>query len=126
MIVVADTSVLIDHLRDHRPATAALKLASKHGNRVSASVLSLIELWAGMLPGEDVLTRSMAATIHWIPVSIEIAERASELANQYWRSHSEVDVVDYVIAATSESLQAELWTGNVKHFPMFPGLEPPY
>jgi predicted nucleic acid-binding protein len=48
------------------------------------------------------------------------------LANQYLRSHPGVDPVDYVIAATVTQLAAKLWIRNVKHFPMFPDLEPPY
>jgi predicted nucleic acid-binding protein len=37
-----------------------------------------------------------------------------------------VDPVDYVIAATAEMLNAELWTTNVNHFPMFPDLRSAY
>jgi predicted nucleic acid-binding protein len=35
-------------------------------------------------------------------------------------------VVDYVIAATAESLHLPLWTRNVRHFPMLKGLKAPY
>ena len=38
----------------------------------------------------------------------------------------EVGLADAVIAATAESLGAELKTLNVKHFPMLKGLKPPY
>jgi predicted nucleic acid-binding protein len=55
-----------------------------------------------------------------------VAERAGMLANRYLRSHPGVDPVDYVIAATAQHLGAELWTRNLKHFPMFPGLSAPY
>ncbi|MGH9000661.1 MAG: type II toxin-antitoxin system VapC family toxin, partial [Acidimicrobiia bacterium] len=33
---------------------------------------------------------------------------------------------DFLIAATSSLLDAELLTTNVRHFPMFPKLAPPY
>jgi predicted nucleic acid-binding protein len=55
-----------------------------------------------------------------------MSERAGMLANRYLRSHPGVDPVDYVVAATAQHLGAELWTRNLKHFPMFPGLSTPY
>jgi predicted nucleic acid-binding protein len=64
--------------------------------------------------------------IEWIPVDDALAERAGRLANSYLRSHPGIGAVDYVIAATAERLAADLWTSNVRHFPMFPGLQPPY
>jgi len=54
------------------------------------------------------------------------SKAGERLANQYLRSHPDVDSVDYVIAATAQHLGAELWTRNLKHFPMFPGLSAPY
>jgi predicted nucleic acid-binding protein len=55
-----------------------------------------------------------------------MAERAGMLANRYLRSDLGVDPVDYVIAATAQHLGAELWTRNLTHFLMFPGLKAPY
>ena len=46
--------------------------------------------------------------------------------NRSLPSHPGVDPVDYVIAAMAERLDARLWTRNVRHFPMFAGLESPY
>lgn len=40
--------------------------------------------------------------------------------------HPDIDLVDYLIAATARSVRADLVTLNVKHFPMFKGLEAPY
>jgi DNA-3-methyladenine glycosylase len=41
-------------------------------------------------------------------------------------SHPGIGHLDLLIAATAELLQASLWTTNVKRFPMFAALEPPY
>ena len=51
---------------------------------------------------------------------------AGELGRACRRSHHGIGTVDLVIAATVQELGLELATGNVKHFPMFPGLRPPY
>jgi hypothetical protein len=37
-----------------------------------------------------------------------------------------VGVADLIIAATAEQLDLPLATTNLRHFPMFKGLKPPY
>ena len=63
------------------------------------------------------------ASLQVEPVTDVIAKRAGEQLRAYRRSHPGIDVVDYVIAATADVLGADLVTLNVKHFPMFEGLE---
>jgi predicted nucleic acid-binding protein len=64
--------------------------------------------------------------VEWLEVDDELAERAGALAARFVRSHPGVEVVDYVIAATVERLEARLLTRNRKHFPMFEDLPDPY
>jgi len=124
-VIVIDTSVLIDVLRGNDPAWAALREAAQRAP-VAASVLTRVELLAGMRSAERSQVRGLIDRFRWIDVDSSVAQRAGELARSYRRSHPGIDVVDYVIAATSEVAGAELWTRNVKHFPMFEGLRPPY
>ena len=51
---------------------------------------------------------------------------AGELARKHRRAYSGIDDADYLIAATALLLEADLLTTNVRHFPMLPGLAPPY
>lgn len=46
MTVLVDTSVLIDHLRGHRPAREALEAAVGRGELLVASVLTKVEVLA--------------------------------------------------------------------------------
>lgn len=126
MTVVVDTSILIDHLRGHEPAHVALRRAAEAGEHLVASVLTKVETLAGMNPRQEHVTRSLLNQLDWIEVDDALAEAAGRLANRYLRSHPGVDPVDYVIAATAERLKAQLWTRNLRHFPMFGGLKPPY
>ncbi len=126
MAIVVDTSVLIDHLRGEEAAREALRGATAAGERLVASVLTRVEVLAGMRAPEERATRRLLDSLDWIEVDDELAERAGMLANRLLPSHPGVDPVDYVIAATAERLDARLWTRNVRHFPMFPELEPPY
>lgn len=126
MTVVIDTSVLIDHLRGDRNARHALISAADGGERLAASVVTKVEVLAGMRPAEEGPTRRLLDVLDWIPVDDGIAEHAGSLANRYLLSHPGVDPVDFIIAATTETIDGELWTRNLKHFPMFPGLRSPY
>lgn len=126
MTLLLDTSVLIDHLRGDPAAREALLEAAQDGHRLASSVVVKVEVLAGMRSDEERRTRRLLDTLDWIAVDDDIAERAGLLANRYLPSHPGVDPVDHVIAATAELHDAVLWTRNVKHFPMFPELEPPY
>ena len=126
MTVVVDTSVLIDHLRGDPRAHAALAGACHAGHGLVGSVLTRVEVLAGMRSGEEAATRRLLALFAWIPVDEAIADRAGELGRRYLRSHPGVDPIDLVIAATVEQLGAELWTRNLKHFPMLVQVRDPY
>jgi predicted nucleic acid-binding protein len=124
--IVVDTSVLIDHLRGNEQATALLEEGFSSAGRLTGSVLTKLEVLAGMRDAEEQATPALLGLVEWIPVSDELAEAAGALARRYLSSHPGVDPVDYVIAATAISLDAALWTANIRHFPMFEGLTAPY
>ena len=101
-------------------------LAADAGEHLTCSVVTKVEVLAGMQPSEDDATRELFRALDWVAVDEEIAEHAGRLANRFLPSHPGVDPVDYIIAATAEELEAQLWTRNLKHFPMFPDLTGPY
>lgn len=125
MTILVDTSVLIDHLRGDAAARRALADAAEHGERLACSVVTRVEVLAGMRP-EEPPTRRLLSALDWIAVDEEVAERAGVLANRFLRSHPGVDPVDFIIAATAELHEATLWTRDVEHFPMIADLAPPY
>jgi predicted nucleic acid-binding protein len=45
---------------------------------------------------------------------------------QYRRSHANISLGDYLIAATADVQGLTLASLNVRHFPMFETLEPPF
>ena len=55
-----------------------------------------------------------------------IARRAGDLGRRWRRSHVAIGLADLLIAATAIELGADLATSNIRHYPMFPGLTPPY
>ena len=126
MTVVFDSDVLIDHLRKREPANALVWDTVGSGRRVAASVMSRVEVRQGSRPHQAAGIDELDTFVDWVPVDHEIAALASAHAERYGRSHGAVDALDFVIAATAERLGADLLTRNVKHFPMFPDLQPPY
>ncbi len=85
-----------------------------------------MEVLRGMLSAERRDTLRLLASVDWIPVNEPISTRAGEFGRRYRASHSGIDVADLIIAATADVHGLSLATGNVRHFPMFPDLEPAY
>ncbi len=112
-----DTSVLIAHLRGDRRATDLL-LSMPTIDRM-ASVLARVEIEGGMRSGERVSVAGLMDGLRLLQVTDAIARRAGEHLRRYRRSHSGLDLVDYVIAATAEAYDVPLLTLNTRHFPMF-------
>lgn len=125
-MIVLDTSVLIEHLRGRAEAHAALRRAVEDDQLLAASVLTKIEVTAGMRSSERRTVETLFTAMEWLPVTDPIAEDAGTLARQYRRSHQTINVVDYVIAATARAHGAAVWTLNAKHFPMIEGIRPPF
>jgi predicted nucleic acid-binding protein len=126
MRVVCDTSVLIDFLRGDERAVALLSEIASTGDQLWGVVVTRTELLAGMRSRERRPTYALLDSLRWRDVDTELADRAGDLARQHRRSHPGVDVADYLVAAGVELIGASLLTLNVRHFPMFPDLEPAY
>jgi predicted nucleic acid-binding protein len=123
---LADTSVLVDHLRGVEPAREFLRSALEREEVVAASVLTRIELSIGMRLAERRATDALVGALHWLAVDTAVTEQADVLARRYARSHSGIDAVDYCVAASALVNGLDLWTLNVRHFPMFQDLRPPW
>lgn len=125
MTALVDTSVLIDYLRGHPGAGEVLE-AERAVAPLHASEITRLEILAGMRPKEEGGTRSLLSTLVWHPVDAEVAEEAGALGRQWLASHHTIDSADLAIAATAIRNGYRLLTRNVRHFPMFTDLNPPY
>jgi predicted nucleic acid-binding protein len=121
--LVVDTTVLIDVLRGSTVSTAWL---SDLIEPPYCSEISRVEIIRGLRSGERHAAESLFAGLEWVPVTESVSRLAGDLGRQYRRSHQGIGPADLVVAATTQWLASELATHNVKHFPMFPGLRPPY
>ncbi|GBE64919.1 ribonuclease VapC19 [Mycobacterium sp. MFM001] len=121
-----DTTIAVDHLRGEPAAVELLATVLESGEVLVASELVRFELLAGARDNELDALEEFCSALRWAAVTEEIARVAGQLARRYRRSHSGIGAVDYLIAATAIVIDAELVTTNVRHFPMFTTLEPPY
>ncbi len=125
MTALVDTSILIDYLRGHQPAAQLLERERGLGI-VHASEMTRLEILAGMRASEEAGTRSVLSALAWHPVDEDVAEQAGILGRTWLPSHPGIDGADLAIAATAIRANARLLTLNVRHFPMFEDLSPPY
>jgi predicted nucleic acid-binding protein len=125
MSALADTTVLVDHLRGSEDAQRVVFNVAANG-RLSVSRLTLVELASGMRAAQRRPFEALMKFLDVVEVDELIGVRAQELAREWGPSHRAIDAIDYVIAATAEHRRLPLLTTNVKHFPMFDGLAAPY
>lgn len=58
--------------------------------------------------------------------SMRWSQKAGSLGRQWLPSHHTIDGADLAIAATAIVKRARLLTRNIRQFPMFAELKPPY
>jgi hypothetical protein len=125
-VKLVDTTVAIDHLRGEASAADLLRKLVEEDEILAASEVVRFELLAGVRDDELEALEHFFSAVSWVAIDEDVARAAGALARKHRRAHSGIDAGDYLIAATALLLDAELLTTNVRHFPMFPGLQPPY
>jgi predicted nucleic acid-binding protein len=121
--VVVDTSILIDLLRGRAAARDYLRELDEPP---LVSEVTRVEILRGLRPAERKATERLFDALRWVAVDEAISRRAGELGRQWDRQRPGIALADLVIAASAEHLGASLATTNVRHFPMFAALAPPY
>lgn len=121
-----DTAVAIDHLRGHEVAGILLRRLIAEDEQIAASEVVRFELLAGVRESELESLEDFFSTLTWLPVDEHVARTAGSLARRFRPSHTGIDDVDYLVAATALLLEADLLTTNVRHFPMVEGLQAAY
>ncbi len=121
--VIVDTDVVIDLLRGNKQAISFFK---SREDAIRFSAITVAEIYAGVRGKEEgIAIRRLFSAFPVIATTSEIACEAGKLV-QIWRTSHSVEIPDAIIASTCLVLDAELSTLNVKHYPMFQGLIPPY
>jgi predicted nucleic acid-binding protein len=116
--ILVDSDILIEVCRGRDASIVARWLQlSRSETAVLYSPVTAAELWAGALPSEHNLLRTLFDALACVPVDHETGQHAGDYLRRYRKSHS-VGLGDALIAATAIRNQALLWTRNRKHYPM--------
>lgn len=118
-----DTSVLIAHSRGH---VVAARWLEQHIDHCQLSVLTVAEFMQGVIHEKERLAlQSYCECFGVLPVTTEIALQAGRWGRQFGKSH-QLHMTDLLMAATAQVGGLRLATHNLKHYPMFAGLEAPF
>lgn len=122
MIVLLDTTVLIDALRSRRERRALLARLVLAGHGLATCAINVAEIYAGMRKTEEAGTSAFLESLDCYPVDCQIARRAGELRNFWAGKGVTLSLADTFVAATALENGLVLATDNRKDFPM-PELE---
>jgi len=125
-VILVDSDVLIAHLRGEDGARDWMLQARRATGPLATSAVSVVEVAGGMRSQERQEVGRLFASLRTFSANDRIAWRAAELMRTHRRSHVGIGLGDYLVAATAQIEGCELATLNVRHFPMFPGLQPPF
>ena len=115
---LADTTVVIDHLRGSEKATIFLEEFSP-----DISVVTVAELIQGSKDKrEQFLAVKMCASLLQHAIDRKTSDLAINLMKKFCLSHG-LRFLDALIAATALENKLVLVTGNLKHFRFIKGLE---
>jgi predicted nucleic acid-binding protein len=124
-MILVDSDVLIAHLRGVAAARDWL-VGARNDGPLAISVVSIAEIIGGMRSVERREVWRLLGSFRVEPATELIARRAGDLMRRYRRSHNSIGLGDYFIAATADVKGLQLATLNVRHFPMFKRLQPPF
>lgn len=125
-MMLVDSDVLIAHLRGAEAVRDLLVATRRSSKRITASVVTCAEIAGGMRSAARGAVASLFSALDLVGVDRAIAHRSGELQRTYRRSHTGIGLADTLIAATAQVIGADLATLNVRHFPMFTGLQAPF
>jgi predicted nucleic acid-binding protein len=123
MILLLDTTVLIDLLRGRENYRTLLADLVKSGHTLVTAAINVAEVYAGMRPNEQGRTEFLLASVDCFPTTHAVARRAGNLKREWAARGRTLSLPDMIIAATALEHDLVLMTENRKDFQMIRGLE---
>jgi len=118
VIILVDSSVLIDVLRHQRDREGFLKSMADAGHKLAVTAINLGEVYGGMFPHEQAKIDALFERMEVYPIS-EATGRHGGLIKSGWARHGRTLALDdALIAAVAIEFGLPLMTDNVRDFPM--------
>jgi predicted nucleic acid-binding protein len=118
VILLLDSTVLIDVLRERKGRRELLVELVRGGHTLATSAMNIGEVYAGMRPEEEARTEAFLSGLECYPLTGSIARRAGSLKSAWARRGTTLSLADMLVAATALEVGAELMTDNRKDFPV--------
>lgn len=118
MIVLLDSTVLIDALRAKGHVRTSLARLVQEGHILATAAVNVAEIYAGMRANEEQRTRELFRDILCYPLTQQVAQRAGLLKRQWASQGRTFSLADMMVAATALEHDLVLVTDNRKDFPM--------
>jgi predicted nucleic acid-binding protein len=118
VILLLDTTVLIDVLRVRLERGSLLAAMVREGHVLATTAMNLAEVYVGVKSSEEQRTGLFFAELEIYPMTATIAQRAGELKRDWAKKGKTLGLPDTIIAATALEHDLTLMTDNRKDFPM--------
>ncbi|MBX3056029.1 MAG: type II toxin-antitoxin system VapC family toxin [Anaerolineae bacterium] len=116
-----DTGMVLRHLRGNRRTVSLLRHLART-ERLCISVVTRLEVFAGMHEDEQYTTQKLLSRFLTYNLDAAIADRSGELVRQRRSQDQMLSIPDAIIAATAVQHNLTLITLNQKDFAGAPGL----
>lgn len=118
MLLLLDTSVIIDVLRRRRHRRELLAELTREGHTLSTTALNIAEVYAGMRPEEQRATEMFLGALHCHEITAAEGRLAGGLKSSWARKGRTLPLADMLIAAVALEQRCVLMTDNRRDFPM--------
>ena len=117
MLVLLDTTVLIDYLRG-KPAVERVDALLARGDMPCTSPVNVEEIVRGLHSSEAAAAERLFDGLRIVPIGRAEGHQAGEWRRRFAAQGATLSQADCLIAAAAQSVAALLATGNPRHFPM--------
>ena len=117
MLVLLDTTVLIDYLRG-RPAVERVVSLLAHGDTLCTSPVNVEEIIRGLRVPEAAAVEQLFDGLRVVPIGRAEGRQAGQWRRQFSAHGITLSQADCLIAASAHAAGAILATGNPRRFPM--------
>jgi predicted nucleic acid-binding protein len=118
MLLLLDTSVLIDVLRSRGRRRELLAQLLRTGHTLTTSALNIAEVHAGMRPEEEDSTEAFLSALECHPISYRAGRLAGKLKYEWGQKGRTLTLADTIVAAVALEQRCVLVTDNSRDFPM--------
>lgn len=122
MNYIFDTSIIIDALRQNQKAREVFKKFDNNDDYLFVSSVVGFELFSGKSSKDKKQIDRMNKLMAYF-TKVDLTWKISKLAGEIYRDKvKDLEVPDYIIAATAMEIGAQVVTLNKKHFSQIPNL----